>query len=391
MPPFDLELLFTPGLIIFAASVIVAFIVTQSLAFSLSSGLIKAGLFMIYFGVFFDGTFTFLDDWSYLEGGQELIDYNVGITNLIDNWDVALRIGGGEHFVYYLYNSFAIRLFGDGYYAPVALNILLTLLAAYLGTYLAVSEFDFNDGIKKLFFVFLLFHPDILAWSNIMNGKDVLVLMLHVLLLLSCSLFFQSRIFAAIALAIPVTSLLLFLRFYVPLLFACALVTTLLFVGRLKNRAVFIFIGGVLVALAIGWLGSIGLEYALLRVQENFVDPFNGFLRFALTPIPFHMQEEYTFLNLSALIHWLLFPFACWGVIVIRRMKTQFPHFFLLYIMFFVGLYAVYGELQGPRHRVQLDYALAILQFIGLIDFLRTQRWFDLGPIFQTYLAKEHT
>ncbi len=390
MHPFDLELLLTPGLIIFVASLIVAFIVTQSLVFSLSTGLIKAGLFTIYFGVFFDGTFTFLDDWSYLEGGQELIAYNVGITNLANNWDVALRIGSGEHFVYYLYNSYAIRLFGDGYYAPVALNILLTLLIAWFGTCLAAREFGITDRINKVFFAFLLFHPDILAWSNIMNGKDVFVLLLHLLLLLSFSLFFQSRLVPAIALAVPVSALLFFLRFYVPILFAGALVTSLLFVGRDKNRALFIFIGGVLVTLALGWLGGAGLEYALAAIQENFVNPLYGLIHFALTPIPFNTEESYAFLNLPALIHWLLFPFACWGVIVLYRMGTPFSRFFLCYLIFFVVLYAVYGELQGPRHRVQLDYAWAVMQFIGLIDYLRAQRWIDFSP-FVANLARNNT
>lgn len=44
---------------------------------------------------------------------------------------------------------------------------------------------------------------------------------------------------------------------------------------------------------------------------------------------------------------------------------------FIAYLLVFVGLYAVFGELQWPRHRVQLDYAGAILQFIGVMAVLK--------------------
>src|SRR5882762_8400408 len=122
MQSFDLEFVLTPSLIIFLATLWVAFRVTRSPVFSLSAGAVKAGLFFGYFCLLFDGTFTFVDDWNYLEGGQELLAQGIGLTNLADNWDFALMVGAGDHFVYYLFNTYAFRLFGEGYYAPVALN-----------------------------------------------------------------------------------------------------------------------------------------------------------------------------------------------------------------------------------------------------------------------------
>lgn len=370
MQSFDLDLILVPCLVIFFTTMAVALMVTRSVMFSLFAAFAKGGIFLVYFGVLFDGTFTFLDDWSYLEGGQELLAHGVGITNLADNWELALMTGGGDNFVYYLYNTYAFRLFGYGYYAPVALNILLTLLVAWFGTRLAAREFGFSDVWQKWFFAFLLLHPDIMAWSNIMNGKDIFVLLLHVLLMLSCSMLFRHRFVHALALLIPVSLMLLFTRFYVPVLFAVALAANLLIAKNDKGRLRLFIPVGMLVALALAWIGQGALQHFLAQLREQFVNPLYGFVHFALTPIPFKTDVIYSFLDFPALFHWLLFPFTCWGAILVYRLRTQFSIFFLLYLLVFASLYSTYGELQGPRHRVQLDYAWAVLQFIGVMDFL---------------------
>lgn len=371
MRSFDLNILLAPGVIIFFATLWVAFRATHSPVFALLTAFLKAGVFIVYFGLLFDGTYTFLDDWSYLEGGQELQAQNVGITNLGDNWELALMIGGGDHFLYYLYNTYALRLFGEGYYAPVALNILLTLLVAWYGTRLVAREFGISGIRRKWFFGFLLLHPDILVWSNVMNGKDIFVLLMHILLLLSCSLFFKRQLLAALTLAVPVSFALFFLRFYVPLLFAAALIISLVLIRSGKGWLRLFFFGCVVATLVLTWLGTDGLQYALGAVSANFVNPLYGFVRFVLTPVPFNTEEAYSFLDFPALIHWMLFPFAIWGLIMVYRLHTPFSRFFLLYLLVFVSLYAVFGELQGPRHRVQLDFAWAVLQFMGVMAFLR--------------------
>ena len=205
-----------------------------------------------------------------------------------------------------------------------------------------------------------------------MNGKDILALLLHILLLISCSLCFGRQWMAALALAVPVSLVLFFMRFYVPLLFAVALVASLMFAPRGKGHWYMLFLGGVLMMLILAWIGLDTFEGVLIILHENFVNPFYGFARFVLTPIPFNTQEGYIFLNLSALIHWLLFPFACWGAVLVYRLSTPFSKFFLFYVLVFVSLYAVSGDLQGPRHRIQLDYAWAVFQFMGVMNFRRS-------------------
>lgn len=371
MHPFDLELLLKPGLLIFIATLWVAFHVTRSVVFSLSAAFIKAGIFFVYFGVLFDGTFTFLDDWSYVDGGVKLVEEGIGLSNLAKNWDFVLMTGGGDHFLYYLYNTYAFRFFGVGYYAPVALNIVLTVLIAWFGSIVGAREFGFTGQWKKLFFMFLLFHPDILAWSNVMNAKDILVLLLHVLLLLSASLFFQGRNKSAIAIAVPVVTILLFLRFYVPLLFAGALVLHQLLAVKHRHHFYW-FIGGtsLLVIAALSMVGNM-ITYAWESLQENLGNPIFGFVRMALTPIPFNTELNYSFLDIPALLHWMLMPMVVYGVVLLmRREKSHFTRFFFLYLVAFLGLYSIYGELQGPRHRVQLDFAWAVLQFVGIKQYL---------------------
>lgn len=371
MHPFDLALLLPPCLIIYFATLWVSFRVTGSVVFSLAAGLVKAGVFILYFGLLFDGTFTFLDDWAYLEGGGALYAQDVGLTNLAHNWAFSVATGGSEHFVYYLYNAYAFRIFGEGYYAPVALNVLLTLPIAWCGAQLAEREFGFVGTWKKLFFFFLLFHPDIFAWSNIMNGKDTLALLLHVLLIFSVSMFFRDQWRLALVLSIAVSLILFFLRFYVPLLFAAAFVASLVLTHRQRKSWWLLVIGVGLAMLALGWVGESGLRAAFAELHENFVNPLYGFVRFSLTPIPFNTEVSYGFLDIPALIHWILMPFAFWGVVLMLREKKPFARFFMLYVLIFFGLYAVFADLQGPRHRVQLDFAWAALQFMGIRPFLR--------------------
>lgn len=371
MHSFDLDLLLKPGLLIFAATLWVALQVTRSFVFSLSAASIKVGIFLIYFGVLFDGTFTFLDDWGYIDGGIALVEKNIGLSNLADNWDFVLMTGGGEHVLYYLYNAFAFRFFGVGYYAPVALNIVLAVLIAWFGAIIGEREFGFTGQWKKLFFIFLLFHPDILAWSNVLNGKDTLVLLLHVLLLLSASMFIRGERLAALAIAIPVTIILFFLRFYVPVIFATVLVMQQ-FLAIRRRHHFFWFLGGTSI-LFIAFASMVGnmISGAWEMLQANLMNPIIGFIHMALTPIPFNTSIEYGFLDIPALLHWILIPMVIYGVVLLARgERSPFTIFFMLYFIAFMGLYSIYVELQGPRHRLQLDFALAVLQFIGIRQYL---------------------
>ncbi len=366
MNPFSFYDLFLPITVIFGVTFFTSQKVANNIAISALTALVKSGAFAIYFGYVFDGTYTFLDDWSYLEGGRDLLFQGIGLTNLIENWEYTLTIGRGDHFVYYLYNTYAFRLFGEGYYAPVALNVILTIAIAYLGARLAFNEFEMSKMASRWFYFYLLLHPNILAWSNTMNGKDILVLLLHVILLTIISMFLRAHYIKALCLAVPVILTLFFLRFYVPIMFGAALILCSIFLNwRIQFKYLVLSVGFAISSFF--WIGESGFQYAFSSLQENFVNPIYGFIRILLTPIPFHTEENYSFLNFPALFHWISMPFVIFGMMRLWRIKTQFSVFFVTYFLTFLGLYAVYGELQGPRHRIQLDYALDILQFMGFM------------------------
>lgn len=367
MQPFDISLLLLPGLLIFIFTALAGIYVTRSVTISLFSAFIKSGIFFTYFGLLFDGTFTFLDDWTYIAGGQFLLDEGVGLTNLAENWELLFVASNGDHFMYYLYNTYAFILFGVGYYAPVAINIILTVLIAWVGAIVGAREFGFEGQWKKLFFLFLLFQPDILAWSNVMNGKDILVLLMHVLLLLAASYHFEERNKVAFAIAVPVVWVLFFLRFYVPVIFAGALVIQYLLTVKKGSFIVKITIAAIALTYVLDSAVGHLIPQALSMLQENSVNPIVGFVYMVFTPIPFNTDANYMFLDIPALLHWLMMPLVAYGMISLaRRKKTSFTVFFIIYLLAFMGLYSINAELTGPRHRVQLDFAWAALQFIGI-------------------------
>lgn len=371
LQPFDTGLLFSPALAIFTVTLFFSIRVIPELSVSLAVALVKAGIFFVYFGYYFDGKYTFLDDWSYMNGGEVLYYSGVALTNLSTYWDLLLATGGGRHFIYYLYNAYAFHFFGLAYFAPVALNVVLTVLIAWLGARLARKELGFDKNTYRVFFLFLLLYPDIVAWSSLVNGKDVLVLLMHIFFLYGISFYYRQKIWQAAALLALSSLVLFFLRFYVPLVFAIAFGIASFLSGKGWRRAVWIvgsigFLGGVAV-----FIGIDQIKDAFGILAKHYTNPVYGFLRFSLTPIPFNTDASYDFLDIPALIHWMLFPLAGVGVVMLHRYKTPFSRFFLIYFFVFAALYAVYGELQGPRHRLQLDYAWAIFQALGIMRVMR--------------------
>ena len=362
LQPFDLSVLLLPAGAIYIAVFMCAWRITSPAAASVLAAA-KALVFVLYFSLVFDGTYTFLDDWTYLERGAELRAEGVNLLTAFDNLPLLIAVGQGDHFIYYLYNAVAFDLFGEGYFAPVALNSMLTAPIALLATRLAVREQLVPRRLREVFFAFVLLHPDILAWSTVLNGKDILVLLLHVMLLTAFSLFFAGQWKRALLVGGPTVVVLLFLRYYVPALFAAAWIISA--VTRLRGRArIRMLVAAALVFAALMLqLGSEGLSFALDRLREDMVNPVLGLMRFALTPVPFNTSREYGFLDLPALFHWLMFPAALLGIWQVARMRRPFARFLLVYV-----------ELQGPRHRVQLDFAWATLQFVGIGVAVRLMR-----------------
>lgn len=371
LPAFPLADLVFPAGVTLLLGFVIAQYVTRKPHWSLFLAAFKAGLFLAYYGLIFDGTFSFLDDWTYLERGKNLLQKGVSITNLFGHLPEVFSAAGGKHFVYYLYNADSIRLFGPDYYAPVTLNIVLTFVAAGFMTAAARDGLGFSRRLGTGLFVFLVMHPDVLAWSTIMNGKDTLVLTGTAIAIYAVSLAGKRHYTVAVALALAVGTVLFFTRFYVPLMLLGALFGAMLLspAGRRRPGLWLLVPAGLAGLVAV--LGTDGLMDAYGRLQAGFVNPLYGFPRMMLTPIPFNATEHYAFLNLPQVFHWMMLPALGYGVYRVWRRGTITARFVVLYFLAMMLLYGTFENLQGPRHRYQLDGLIALFQFYGGLGILK--------------------
>lgn len=371
MHPFNLEDLLLPSTCIAISIFFITFLAIRNFPLALLAALIKSGSFIIYFNLFFDGTFTFLDDWTYLERGRILFHQDITIFNLAERWEYVKMIAAGSHVLYYLYNCYSMHLFGDFYFSPVAINLILTGVIAAIGKKVFAANLTLSDIQQKTFYFYILLHPDILAWSTVANLKDILILCLHLILILATSFLLKNKILRATITAIPAIFMLFFSRFYVPVFFSISIMLTILRNRNFKGRIPIIIISLVLSFFVFGWIGSDTFESGASAVDQSYDNPVYGFFRMILTPIPFHTELAYSFLNLPALFNWLMFPALLRGFYRSLKMNTTYLNFLTTYFVCFLAFYSMYIELQGPRHRVQLDYAIACFQFIGIMMFLK--------------------
>jgi len=364
---FEIDDLIFPSLCIALATMLICFHVTKSVFFSSIASIIKSGFFFVYFGYFFDGTYTFKDDITYLNLGLLFLERGISFSNLSDEWEFIQSVGGGLHVGYPLFNAFAISIFGEFYFAPVAINIILSLFIALIGADIGEREFGLRGKFRYFFFTFLLFHPDIFAWSSMCNLKDIIVLLAHVVFINSISVFFRGEIKKSLIVALPMALLLITFRFYVPIIITLSTLITIVTSKRVKSKFIFLILGLLLISLVVVSIGTGILQYAVTEISSSITKPITGIFRAIMTPIPFRTEVSYQFLNWPALFHWLMIPVAVVGVLQIKNIKTPFIFFFFTYLAIFLILYGIYEELQGPRHRVQLDFAIALLQFVGIL------------------------
>lgn len=214
--PFLLSNMFPAATIIFFATAALTLWMTRLPVISLAGALFKTGLFLFYFGYLFDGTYTFKDDLTYLWQAQLFAANHITVFNFYEHLPFIFSVTG-NHFVYQLFCTFALQLFGPGYFVPVALNAAITAVIAALGCKIAEREFGLVGVWRNVAFFALLLDPSITAWATLINGKDILVLLGHVVMLYGFMLIYRGRIWRGAAILLPSALILFFLRFYVPL------------------------------------------------------------------------------------------------------------------------------------------------------------------------------
>ena len=378
MQPFPVSDLIGPAVVIATAGFALCLIFTKRPTLSLCVAGLKAGLFFLYFGFVFNGTYTFLDDWTYLHVGQLLASKDIGIFNFSSNHAYVLSTVKSENLSYYVYNSSAISLFGPQYYAPVTLNILLTLLTAGFLTKTVQSGLDMSRRNSVGLFILLALSPSTLAWSTVTNVKDILVAAGTAIVVYAVALVDSGNAKRALLVAAPGVIILMLTRFYIPLTLGAAFALAMVSSRRVRFSPQIWLVAIAAFIAVIEMLGHGSLLGALSKLRASTGNPVTGVLRFVLTPIPFHTEASYGFLNIPQLIYWMLLPLQMYGIYFVWKKKTMTGHFIVIYFLMMTLLYGMVTTLQGPRHRIQIDGLIVIFQCYGLLALIR--RRFRYSP-----------
>jgi len=362
--PFDMGLLLFPGITLFLSLFILGYLGSRSLIIAWLIATIKTSFFILYFGVFFDGTYTSVDDEYYLITGQQLKQLFLGPIGEISIERIQ-GIAGSAHIVYNVINAIAFLFFGEFYFSPVIINVIVSALASVIGVTIIREQKIIPETESKYFFIFFCLHPELVSWSTVFNGKDTLVLFMNVLLLYSVSLFTVRKRIAAFISGFLAILILLKLRFYVPLMFGFSFSVYLILRKKLSLQKVLVF--GLLASPFLYFVAPWGsFDYVAKVYIDSFLNPLTGALHFMLTPRPFFTDEIHGFLHFASLVNWILFPVFLIGICVGIKSRNRFIDFLFIYLLVFVMFYACFYALNGPRHRLPLLLAISIFQFIGL-------------------------
>jgi len=369
-----LRYVLTPGMLGAAVTVVIGgFLIARlnlSWATSLAIALVKATLPLLYFVFFFKGQWFMIDDYEYQRLGEITLASGYTPWTLISTYSGRTLLVGltNGQVVYPWWNAFGQWLFGRDYWAAVFLNVLLTFVAGYF-TARTLEDLGFPRRYVKGCLVFFLLHAEVLAWSSIINMKDFVVLAFSSIALRSLIVLaklYQGRSSYALStfLRKAATQLTVFavmcvgfryIRFYVPFLLLVALGAWAFLSLPIRWRVAIL----VAAPLAFRWVMR---SYQHLA---SFLEPSGllfGLLRFPLTPRPWSIQPNYTFLLLPSVLHWVFFVPTVFAAIAlwVRVPLARIP---ILYLLTTIAFFAVIPEVQGPRHRVQVLPLFAWLEF----------------------------
>ena len=248
-------------------------IMTLYYAFFIS--FIKIAIPYVYFSFYFNEQWTFLDDWTYFWHSKDMLD--AGFTPISaltsDGRLELLHLTGSYHTLYYHWNLLSFYFFGQHYFVPVYMNIMLSFVSAII-FYKIVSDSGFSRRYALYASIFFLLHWDILAWFSVLNMKGSVVMCLSLLGVFSILNLFRKKKVVYALLFLLTCYLFYWLRFYIPLLLIASFVLWVI-LGHSKNRfrylLVFFPVLGFLFKLIdwnniTGQLNFSNLPYGLIRI-----------------------------------------------------------------------------------------------------------------------------
>lgn len=337
------------------------FITSRDLPFivALLVSTIKVAIPLAYFAWFFDQTWTFGDDWAYLQQGNLILTrgYTPAALFTVKGVTLLRSIANTFQFFYVWWNLFAQYCFGAFYYAPVFLNVGVTFIGGFAFRRI-LEEVQFHPTYQRWGLIFFLLHWDIVTWSSIANLKDILVLTLTIIAFLLLIKILKDKkwwILYGFMLAL-VLYLLLLLRFYIPVLFLITVGIWMMIASRDRRKYLLFSILGVTLLLVIR-LGYMRYVYNL--------EPYNiiyGTFRFWMSPQPWSIKQRYSFLLLPTIIHWFFAVPSIIGGIVLWY-KYKWSRMFILYFLILLVFYGMWPNALGARRRFQLSFIIAWMQF----------------------------
>ncbi len=314
---------------------------------------------VVYFGVFFaNSPWHFLDDLNYLAAASKLRAEGFNPLNTLttsEGLTALVIVSDGNHFLYRWWNLFATWLFGDHYYSPVFLNIVLSCLAAvYFRNTLRVL--NYSERYQKAYLCFLLLQWDMLAWSTVTNMKESMMMCFTAAAfyyLVKLTIKFRGRDLLGLG---TVLFLFFWIRFYLAFLVPAAWGLWLTIQWKSWKK---IFLAPLFFYILLKAGSSSGGEsVSFLRPDQLLI----GVIRFPLTPQPWQIEPEYTFLILPSILHWLTLIPAAGAALALWRTRSR-ERILLCYLLITTLFFALVPEVQGPRHRVQITFLIAWLQF----------------------------
>lgn len=323
---------------------------------------IKTLLPVAYFMGYLGEPWVLLDDLTYEAHAYRLLQSGMSPIDLLidgDARDQLQMMAGGGHFLYLWWNLLAISIFGDHYFAPVLMNVGVSYLAARF--FYRLIRYDLGDQTEHCKFLFALFliHPEILTWTSFLNLKDTLVVTLILALMCSLLTILRGKRLKGALLSLALIYVFSAIRFYLPALLIAAFLA--LVMVRMSGWKRILILPPLLTLLYL----LLPSDASLLELVKG--DMFlQGVVRYLLTPRPWSLEDEYSFLLVSSLVHWIMLLPA---VLMIPRLWRggDAGKLSLLFLAVVSAFFAIVPELQGPRHRFQIYFVFIWLQGAALL------------------------
>ena len=368
--------IFFYSLLIFFFAVLISTKVGLRLHISILIGFFKGAVFFIYFFYLYDAKYHFYDDIVYYSVTRDKL-LNFDILYYFINIEQIRSTIGTNHIAFWTLVYLSLKIFGLYYYSTILSNIIISTLASYV-LYLTLKKMNFQDTFCKLFFIFSALHWDMIAWSSFLSSKEPLMFLAITILFYNLIIINQEKKIILTNIFFIILSLILIseLRTYM-FIFSIFIVSGyLMFLIELPKKRIFrtlIFFFPITVLPIYVYLNFssiyLAISSAFLILYPEIANlnemPIN-FLKTLITPFPLNIQENYNFLLLPSILHYLTLILLPIGVSLSFNSKHKAFSCYIVLFLTAVTFYSFIPELAGPRQRFQYSMILMYWQFLPL-------------------------